>query len=174
MAFSLDTILENVVPAVISGGGTALSTIFAFFRDLKKRVDELERRVGSTDARSGLFFSVSLVEESIRQIRNQIDEMTHGGRWNRVPTLPSIEGYPSFSNLDSAIQKLSNVEPRLRDLEERCDRIESKFKKMVTEEDFEQSDRQRADEISSVRTTLAEVRGLLQGLQSALGLMKPR
>jgi len=173
MAFSLDNLLESVVPAIISGGGTALSTIFAFFRDLKKKVEDLEKRVGSVDNKSGLAYSISLVEESVRQVRNQIEGMNNG-RWNRPSTLSGLEGFPSLPNLDQAIQRMMTVEPRLRELEERCERIESKFKKLVTEEDFEQSDRQRAEEIATVRTTLAEVKGLLQGLQSALGLIKSR
>ena len=41
MAFSFDNLLDSVIPAIISGGGTAISTIYAFFRDLKKRVEEL-------------------------------------------------------------------------------------------------------------------------------------
>jgi DNA repair exonuclease SbcCD ATPase subunit len=172
MTFSLDNLLESVVPAIISGGGTAMSTIFAFFRDLKKRIEDLEKRVGSVDNKFGLAFSVSLVEESVRQVRNQIEGMNNG-RWTR-PSMTGIEGFPSLPNLDQALQRVMSIEPRLRELEERCERIENKFKKLVTEEDFEQSDRQRAEEIATVRTTLAEVKGLLQGLQSALGLIKSR
>jgi len=172
MTFSLDQLLESVIPAIISGGGTAFSTIFAFFRDLKTQIENLEKKVGSTDTRSGLTYSVALVEESVRQIRGQLEDMIHGGRWARVPTLTGLESYSSLAPIDQAIQKLSGFEARFRDLEERCERLEGKLKKLVTEEDFEQSDRQRAEEISTVRTTLAEVKGLLQGLQSALGLIK--
>jgi hypothetical protein len=52
--------------------------------------------------------------------------------------------------------------------------LERKVKRMITEEEFEKSDRQRAEELSTVRLTISEVKGLLQGLQSGLGLMKSR
>jgi hypothetical protein len=56
-------------------------------------------------------------------------------------------------------------------MEENVERLEGKFRKYVSEDEFEKADRDRANEIATVRTTLAEVRGLLQGLQSALGLI---
>ena len=69
-------------------------------------------------------------------------------------------------------EKIRTLEGKIRDLEEVTQRLELKLKRAVSEEDFEAADRQRAEEISTVRTTVAEVKGLLQGLHMALGLTK--
>jgi len=169
MAFSLDHLLESVVPAVISGGGTALSTILAFFRDIKKRVEELEKKIGSIDSKTGLVYSIHLMEEGLKSVREHYQREQQGDEsWPR--RRPG-----SFTNLESVgfEERLRKLEGQFKDIEECHERLESKIKRCVPEEDFEQADRQRAEEIAQVKNTMAEVRGLLQGLQSALGLIKP-
>jgi len=161
MAFSLDHLLESVIPAVITGGGTAVSTILAFLRDTKKRLDDVEKRVGSLEGKSGLVYSMHLLEDSLKTLRDKVGEPV---RW-RTPS------FPGEQTTDFIEGKLRDFERRIKDLEECQERIDAKIKKLVSEDDFEQADRQRADEISAIRHTMAEVRGLLQGLQSALGLI---
>lgn len=164
MAFSLDHLLESVIPAIISGGGTAVSTILAFLRDIKKRVEELEKRVGTIEGKSGLVYSMHLMEDAIKGLREKLEESREPMRW-RMPSYTGMEIIPEVES------KLRDFERRLKDMEECHERLESKIKKLVSEEDFEQADRQRAEEIAIVKQTMAEVRGLLQGLQSALGLI---
>jgi tetrahydromethanopterin S-methyltransferase subunit G len=162
MSFSLNGLLESIISAIISGGGTALSTMLAIFRDMKKRVEELDKKIGSVDSKSGLTFSIHLLEESIKQVKDSIENSNER---------KSKTGLESYLN-DQSIQKIPSFDPRLREVEERLDIVENKFKRFVTEEDFELSDQKRAEEIMTIKTTLAEVRGLLRGLQSALGLIK--
>jgi Glu-tRNA(Gln) amidotransferase subunit E-like FAD-binding protein len=172
MAFSLDNLLESVVPAVISGGGTAISTILAFFRDIKKKIEELEKKVGSIDGKSGLLYSMHLAEEGIKKLKEQLEERDH----HDPPQARRRSG--SFTNefvpwdeIQDFIKK--EVARHLEDLEERLEKLEGKVKKLVTDEEFEQADHARAGEIAQVKHTMAEIRGLLQGLQAALGLIKP-
>lgn len=166
MAFSLDNLLGSVATAAISGGGAAVSTVFAFVRDIKRRLEELEKRVGSIEGRAGLVYSMQLAEEAIKKLREDFAKD------------PPRERAPSYSGIDplalpdaGMLAKLRDFDHRIRDLDETVKRMENKFRKYVSEEEFERADRDRANEIATVRTTLAEVRGLLQGLQSALGLI---
>lgn len=168
MAFSLDHLLESVIPAIVSGGGTAVSTIYAFVRDIKRRLEELEKRIGSMEAKAGLVYSMYLAEEAIKKIREDLEEKDQVR--GRLPSYSGVD--PNNLGPDSGVlAKLREFDHRLKDMEENVDRLEGKFRKYVSEDEFEKADRDRANEIATVRTTLAEVRGLLQGLQSALGLI---
>lgn len=170
-----DHLLENVVTAVISGGGTAVSAIVAFFQGVKKKVEDLEKKVGSVDGRSGLMFSVYTIEQTIGQMRQEISGWaTHPPEWliqtiARSRRVQSIHSYDPSLDSDDRIRAL---ESKLKDLEESLDRIERKMKGFVTEENFTAADRARAEDIATVRTSIAEVNGLLKGLQTALGMVK--
>jgi tetrahydromethanopterin S-methyltransferase subunit G len=174
-----DNLVENIVTAVISGGGTALSAIVAFFRDVKKRLDDVEKRVGSIEGRSGIVYSVHQLEEATKKLQGTLDgwaanppewmmRLIASGDRRRHPSLVNLE---EFGDLDS---KLRDLNRRLKDVEETLERVEKRVYQSVLEEDFDAADRQRAEDIAQLRTTLAEVSGLLKGLQSALGLIKHR
>lgn len=168
MAFSLDSLLESVIPAIISGGGTAVSTILAFVRDIKRRLDELEKRVGSMEGKAGLVYSMHVAEELLKKLKEDWDDRNQVR--GRLPSYSGVD--PNNLGPDSGVlSKLREFDHRLKDMEENVERLEGKFRKYVSEDEFEKADRDRASEIATVRTTLAEVRGLLQGLQSALGLI---
>lgn len=164
---NLSEILQSVIPSALSGLGTAASAVWALFRDIKKKVDDLEKKIGSADSRSGLAFRVAILEGELKEIRVQLEGLLYPNRGGRVNTLTGLEG---LVPMEQVTQKFSNVESRLIDLEERVERTEAKIKKFVTESDFAEADKERAKEISSIRETISEVRGMLQMLKSALGL----
>lgn len=165
-------LIENVVTAVISGGGTALSTIIAFFQGVKKKVEEVEKKVGSIETRSGLVFAVLTLEETVKQMRHEISGWaTHPPEWlvqavSRSRRVPSLHGYDV--NSGDLEDRIRGVENRLKDFEDTLERMERKLKGLVSEEEFDSADRARAEEIATVRTMVAEVNGLLKGLQTAL------
>jgi len=167
-----DHLLENVVAAMISGGGTAVSAIVAFFQGVKKRVEEIEKKVGSVETRSGLVFAVVTLEEAVKQMRQETSMWaTHPPEWlvqavSRNRRAPSLHGYDLNASEDD---RLRSFDFRLRSCEETLERLERKLKGYVSEEEFESADRQRADDIAAVRTMVAEVNGLLKGLQTVLG-----
>lgn len=164
-----DIVLTKLLPSVVSGAGAGISAVLAWVKgvsgkveDISKRLHKLETVIGSLETRSGMAKSLHELEEVVRNLRGRSDET---GRFDREPT-------GKWRTL-SANDDDPRVEWRLRDVDERLQRIESKLKGFVSEEEFDKADRRRADEIQGVRTTLAEIRGLLYGLQSALGLIKP-
>jgi hypothetical protein len=169
-----DHLVENVVTAVISGGGTAISTIVAFFQGVKKKVEDLEKKVGSVDGRHGLVFQVHAIEQSIAQMRQEIAGwVNHPPEWllqvARTRRPSSLHGLEDISGYDERIRWM---EGKIKDFEDTLERMDRKIKGMVAEEDFEAADRQRAEDIATVRTMVAEVNGLLKGLQTALGMVK--
>lgn len=176
MAFP-DSLIENILTAVISGGGTAASAIIAFFRDIKGRLNKVEEKIGSLEAKSGIVYAVYQAELGVNALRTEITSWpNHPPEWLVVLVQRLARRSQSFndpieySEFDQ--QATRKLERRLSQLEETMEALEKKLSKCVSEEDFEDADHARADDISTIRTTIAEVNGLLKGLQSALGLLK--
>jgi predicted RNase H-like nuclease (RuvC/YqgF family) len=172
MAFTPETLLGSLITAVLSGGGTAFTTVFALFKDIKKKVEELEKKVGSFESKTGLAYSIVRLEESLRDIKRDTEETTDARR--RRPSFLSFDDMleADATAVPSLIQRIRNFEVKLREIDETLQRLDMKVKRMVTEDEFETADRKRAEEIAGVRTTVFEVKGLLQGLHMALGLTK--
>lgn len=173
MSFGPDNLAGSVITAIVTATGTAFTTVFSLFKDLKKKVEELEKKVGSFESKTGLAFAITQIQETIRDLkRDQQEEKTPSSRRRRLSMLGIEELIETEGALPALVQKIRTLEGKIRDLEEVTQRLELKLKRAVSEEDFEAADRQRAEEISTVRTTVAEVKGLLQGLHMALGLTK--
>lgn len=165
-----DHLIENIITAVISGGGTAVSAIYAFFKDVKKRLDDLEKKIGSVESGSGLSFKVQNLEASYASLKSEVTN------WANHPPASLLQVFRSqrISTHDEFTidDRIRSFESRLKVMEETVEKLERRVKSCVSEDDFEDADRERAEEIASVRTTIAEVSGLLKGLQSALGLVR--
>jgi hypothetical protein len=164
MAF--DHLFEGIVTALVSGGGTASSTIL-FFRDLKSRVEVLEKRIGSTDSKAGLshtLHELSQKQEKSESLSSRVERLEVELTASRRKSFPGVETLE-----EGQIRELNR---RLKDAEETIARLEARQKRYVLADDLDASDRQRADEIGHLKNTLAQMHGLLQGLQAALGYLK--
>jgi hypothetical protein len=173
MSLQSETIIGSLITAILSGGGTAFTTVFALFKDLKKKVEELEKKVGSFESKTGLAYAVVKNEETLRDLKRDTDDTTDARRRR-----PSFLNFDDMLEADTAwpsvVHRIKGFETKLREIEETLQRLELKTRRMVSESDFEAADRKRAEEIAGVRTTVFEVKGLLQGLHMALGLTKGR
>lgn len=174
MSLQPETLIGSLITAILSGGGTAFTTVFALFKDLRKKVEELEKKVGSFESKTGLAYAVVKNEESIKDLKRDTDETTDARR--RRPSFLSFDDMleADVSSIPALIQRIRHFEGKLREVEDNLQRIDMKVKRFVSEEEFEAADRKRAEEISGVRATVFEVKGLLQGLHMALGLTKGR
>lgn len=172
MSFTPETLIGSLITAVLSGGGTAFTTVFALFKDIRKKVEELEKKVGSFESKTGLAYAIVRLEESIKDVRRDTEETTDARR--RRPSFLSFDDMleADTTALPSLIHRIKNFEVKLREIEENLQRLDVKVKRMVMEDEFESADRKRAEEIAGVRATVFEVKGLLQGLHMALGLTK--
>ena len=172
MSFTPETLIGSLITAVLSGGGTAFTTVFALFKDIRKKVEELEKKVGSFESKTGLAYAIVRLEESIKDVKRDTEETTDARR--RRPSFLSFDDMleADTTALPSLIHRIKNFEVKLREIEENLQRLDVKVKRMVMEDEFESADRKRAEEIAGVRATVFEVKGLLQGLHMALGLTK--
>jgi seryl-tRNA synthetase len=161
-----------LITAVLSGGGTAFTTVFALFRDLRRKVEEVEKKVGSFESKTGLAYAIVKLEDTLNNLKRDAEETTDARR--RRPSFLSLDDMIEVdtTSLPSLIQRIRGFEAKLREVEDSLQRMEMRLKRMVSGEEFETADRKRAEEIAGVRTTVFEVRGLLQGLHMALGLTK--
>jgi len=174
MSFQPDNLIGSLVTATLTGVGTAFTTVFTLYRDVKKKVDALEKQIGSFETKTGIAYAVVKNEEAIKDLKRDTDDTTDSRR--RRPSFLSFDDMleADTAALPTLIHRLKGVEAKLRELEDALQRIEMRNKRMVSESDFEAADRKRAEEIAGVRTTVFEVKGLLQGLHMALGLTKGR
>lgn len=166
MGMAFDHLLEGIITALVSGGGTASSTIL-FFRDLKSRVEVLEKRIGSTDSKAGLshtLHELSQKQEKSESLSSRVERLENEATTGRRKSFPGGETLE-----EGQIRELNR---RLKDAEETIMRLEARQKRYVLADDLDASDRQRADEIGHLKNTLAQMHGLLQGLQAALGYLK--
>jgi len=172
MSFTPETLIGSLITAVLSGGGTAFTTVFALFKDIRKKVEELEKKVGSFESKTGLAYAIVRLEETIKDVKRDTEETTDARR--RRPSFLSFDDMleADTTALPSLIHRIKNFEVKVREIEESLQRLDMRVKRMVMEEEFEAADRKRAEEIAGVRTTVFEVKGLLQGLHMALGLTK--
>lgn len=174
MAFQPENLIGSLVTATITGVGTAFTTVFTLYKDVKKRVDALEKQIGSFETKTGIAYSIVKIEETIRDLRRDTEENPSSRR--RRSSFQSIDDILEGDNasIPALVHRIKGFESKLREVEETLQRLDMKTKRMVSESDFEAADRKRAEEISGVRTTVFEVKGLLQGLHLALGLTKGR
>lgn len=174
MSFQPENLIGSLVTATITGVGTAFTTVFTLYKDVKKKVEELEKKVGSFESKTGIAYAVVELKDSIRDLKRETEETTDTR--HRRPSFLSFDDMLEADNaaLPSLVHRIKGLESKLRELEETVQRIDLKTKRMVSESDFESADRKRTEEIAGVRTTVFEVKGLLQGLHMALGLTKGR
>jgi archaellum component FlaC len=174
MSFQPENLVGSLITATLTGVGTAFTTVFTLYKDVKKKVEELEKKVGSFESKTGIAYSIVKAEEDIRDLKRDTDETTDTRR--RRPSFLSFDDMleADTTALPSLIHRIKGFEAKLREIEETLQRLDLKTKRMVSESDFEAADRKRAEEIAGVRTTVFEVKGLLQGLHMALGLTKGR
>ena len=167
--------LKTVIPAIVTGGGSAIGSSLAFLKDIRSRLTNLEKRVGSKDEATGL-------SQELVQVKSKLDDLTA-----RVESFSKKETSPSSSNFrppsypdgfipyDLPSRPVSNsTQHRLDELEEDIKRIKQKQAKFVEEQDFEASDRQRGNQIEEIRSSIASLRGLLEGLREGLGIKRGR
>lgn len=174
MSFAPENLIGSIVTAILTGTGTAFTTVFTLYKDIKKKVDDIDKRVGTFESKTGISYTVVKLEEALRDLKRDTDE-----------TANSRQRWPSFLSLDdmleadttalpSLVHRIKGFEAKLREIEDNLHSLDLRVKRMVSESEFEAADRKRAEEIAEVRTTVFEVKGLLQGLHMALGLTKGR
>lgn len=164
-------LIKTVVSGVITGGTSAATTFLTVFRAVKKQVADLEEKVGSsTDPKTGLYLTVSTVEDNLRRLRRELTE------WDDQPPdwakrLVQRAKVSSANDLNTIVDIESRVDARLRSFQDRLTVVENGQKKTtaMTREEFLEDSARRAREVGEIREEIAAVNGLLKGILVALG-----
>jgi len=180
----LPTILQGVASGLLTGGASAGTTFLAVFKDIKKRITDLEKGLGDNDSEpaTGLYGTVDGLSKSLRALRNEIDSWRDSPpdwlvriaqRANRASQ--SNEQLHEFE--DRIFQRLKRVEDDLDRREERLhDEIgksSPEFKTFVHREEYEEDSRRRAVEIRKIHENLKSANSFLRGVMAALGYLDP-
>lgn len=173
------SIIQSVISGVLTGGASAATTFLAIFKDLKRRIGDLEATLGSDkkDPKTGIFYTLEILSNDIRRIRREIDS------WRDDPPDWIIRAAQRRSSVTmehhSEIEE--RVEARLRAFNQTLKRIEEEVShrdaalgrptknQFVTREEYEADSRARAEEISRIRANVSSANSFLRGVMADLG-----
>ena len=185
--------LVSGIPGLLAGAGSAATTLLAFARDLKKRLTDLETKVGaSEEPRTGLHQSVWAMDEILKRLRRDV------ANWEDDPPewakrLVSKSRSSSTMGLDHMLEVEQRIDQKIRtfndrikgyqdELEEvygRVKKIENAIEederpdsgKLITRAEYEKDSRAKAEELLKIRESLATANGLLRGVMAAMGYL---
>lgn len=160
-------IVGGIASGLFTGGATALASTTS----AKKRLTDLEKKVG-TDAdgeETGIFATLSALRKFRRQVEHwEVDPpawLLHLVR-NRH-SLPEIGRMTELECQADMNARLAEISDRLHALEFKCD-------KLVTAEEYQADSKARAEEVVRIRENLASANGTLHGILAALGYADKR
>lgn len=186
--------LVGALPGLAAGGASAITTLLTFARDMKKRLTDLETKLGSAEEpKTGLFHTVWVVEESLKRLKRDVEN------WEDDPPewakrLASRNRSNSSMSLDHLVEVENRIDGKIRTFNERIkgyqdevDNLTARLKKLeavleddekpdsgklITRSEYERDTKSRAEELMKVRESLASATGLLRGVMAALGYLE--
>lgn len=186
-------LVESVVSGLLAGGASGASTLWAWGADLKKRLIDVEAKVGqSEDPKTGLFHHVWSVEETLKRFKREVEG------WEEDPPdwakrMTSKVGSKSSQSLEQVVEverridqkirafsdKLKDFEEALADAKVRLKRMENDLAedetpdsgKLITRDEYERDSKIKAEELGKIRESLASTNGLLRGVLAAMGYL---
>ena len=136
-------LLQSLLPGIFSGAATAGTAVGSYLKGILKRVEDLEKRVGTTDpvtgAKSGLIATIDLVQSfqkrveswehqtphwMVQMVQNQFHHMQARSTMPSIDTTV-IEGkirYDLQNDLRGMRDQVSACQHSLETLQERVDR----------------------------------------------------
>jgi len=160
--------LETIIPAILTGGGSAIGSSLAFLKDIRSRLDSLEKKVGSKDHANGISHEILLLQGQVKELTSKVDSLTArlDSQNQRPPSLSDFDPRSSSAHLGGS------VNTRLSELTDSVDAIKRKIQHFVLDDDFESADRVRGNQYEELRSSVATLKGLLEGLREGLGIAK--
>lgn len=185
----MNALVETIVSGALTGGAGAATTIIAFFRDARKRIEHLEKSIGnpgsSIEPRTGIY----LVLEQLGDVSSRAEEIARKARkemdsWDDEPPdwaarLAGGGRRSSYTN-EAYMEFEQRMESRYRSAQERIEELENKLenalRKMRTEyverSIYEDERRKREEDLRKVRDNLQTANGFLRGVMAALGYLE--
>ena len=183
-----DPLIPQIVTGILTGGAGAITSLLGGFRNLQKKLTDLEEAVGKAEPnRSGLHLAIYLVEDALKRLRRDIES------WEDQPPkwaerLFSRARGGSQSDLTSQFQFEERINSTLRSFNERLSRLQDETEASIrrleqgtmdpqadflSRDEYLKDSRQRAEDMTRVREQIATANGLLRGVMSAMGMLDP-
>jgi len=190
--------LENLLPGIITGAGSAVTTVYTFVQGLRKQVTELEVKVAALDtalkaldgrvgvydpvsgSRSGLFKGLSDLSGTVVTIDARVGhfDSNTGARTGMLGVLDALSdklereaNQAQRGSIDTqAIEERieRRVQVRLDLLERRLAELTEIVNQCVTYENYEVTSQRRAEELVKIRESVASLAGMLSVVKGYL------
>lgn len=177
------SLLPNLVSGLLTGTAGAGTTLLAFFKEQKKKIQNLEHLVGSDEKepKTGLFYSVAILAQDMRRLRAEVeswrddppDWVVRAARRSSV----NIEGVAEIeqrveTRLRSFAQALKRLEDDYEAREEARERSNPALRTFLTRDEYEEDSRKRAMELSKVKDNMSDLNRWLRGIMTSLGYLE--
>jgi hypothetical protein len=171
-------IVESLASGLLTGGATALATVFATFRDIRNRLAILEERLGSpphnTAPATGLFHTVGILDTTLARLRKEIDS------WEDDPPawltrLVARAGRSGTVNMEIQQEYEERLNSRLRSFQERIDRMDDRLREEpragISRAEVDAEQKRILEEVAMLRDAQAATNMLLRGVLTAMDII---
>lgn len=197
-----DNIVQTIISGLVSGGAGAATTMLAFFKEMRGRIERLEKSVGTqgsaVEPRTGLYLlvaqlgdQVKIVEDALKTFKREVDRweddppewLTRALNRRASATAFNTEHLEDFEQrveqrVKLAADRVKRLEDALSHMQEQVENLPDRFSRetgdrFVDVETYEQESRKRADDIRRIQENLNTANGFLRGVMAALGYLDP-
>ena len=179
-------LIQNALAGLLTGGAGATSTLLAFFKDVKKRLENVEKTIGSAgssiEPKTGFFLLAHQLTDTVESLREEVKKLRRGfdnleedpPEWftramNRRPSYtPShSEDYEHVAKMaKTALDRIKQVEDELERVRDDIDKLSRDY---VGQDKYDHDSTKRAEEILRIRENINTVNGFLRGVMATLG-----
>jgi chromosome segregation ATPase len=190
MGMALSGLIETIVSGAVTGGAGAATTLVAFFRDVRKRVEAIEKAIGSAgssiEPRTGIYLvleqlgdGLTRAEDLAKKVRKEIDGWEDDPPNWAIKLLTRGQRTGSFTNealhdTEQRIeQRVRGLMDRLQELENTMDQTMRKIRvDYIERAAYEEERRKRDEELRKVKENIHTANGFLRGVMAALGYLE--
>jgi len=192
LAKIVETLISGI-PGLLAGGATAATTLLAFARDLKKRLTDIETRLGSNEEpRTGFSQTLWAADEGLKRLRRDLaawedDPPEWAKRLVSKSRSSSTMGVDHMLEVEQRLdQKIRTFNDRIKGYQDELEEVSGRLKKiehaieedekpdsgkLITRSEYEKDSRSKAEELLRIRESLATANGLLRGVMAAMGYL---
>lgn len=162
--------LQSLVAGLLTGGTSAGTTFLTVFKDIKKRLQDLETKVGSdrTDPKTGMLQAIETLSDQLRRMRREIDGWADmPPEWAIRNARRSTVNTDQYDELERRMeQKFASFARRLQQFEDDLSNIEARF---VSQDRYDEDSRRRAVDFEKIKDAIATAASWQRGILAALG-----
>lgn len=190
--------VESILPGLLTGASSAVGTVYAFLNNLKKKIEDAEAQVKALDAmvkaldsrigsydpvsgnRSGYFkahHDLELQVQALKTVVGGFDPILG----NKTGLLKAVEELhrpgergPSFDTQHIEERVERRLGARLEAIEARVAELGEAVSQCVTYENYQDSASKRAEDLTKIRESIANLSGILSVVKGYLDPTPPK